>query len=531
MFARWNFAKLRAAERALADGRLDEAFERLVAADLHTEKRAARVVDGLARGLLARARLEAQAGRYREALADLDRLATIDRVDEDARTLRDRTERELGHRAKRHAAEAEAYDEAAADLDAGRLESGRLAVDRIEDSGRREQLREQLDIRVQRQAQLLRQAEEALARGDVLAGCRFWAEAVSRQGRTSESDALTGRLAGALQDRITQWLREGRLDRVRLALHETAALSELAPTLREFETVTDLLDRAAGQLTASDFAALRTTLTRLGASIGPADWLKAADAALERILDGRSALFASPLGTLQSQPGTPPQAVRPGMAETQASARPAPLPTNIARAGVDPLLMLIDGTGSSLLIAGDVVKIGRAGGLHGIDVPIPADIHSHHADIMRIGEDYFLDAHGPVEVNRQPQRRVLLRHGDRIELGSGAKLTFHKPSAKSDTAVLLLSSRARLPMDVSQVILFRETCLLGPQASCHVRTREGDTRLVLFERDGGLHVRRAARDGRPSGPAEAVPLNETRDYGDLRMTVKDYAPGQAGRVR
>ena len=101
-------------------------------------------------------------------------------------------------------------------------------------------------------------------------------------------------------------------------------------------------------------------------------------------------------------------------------------------------------------------------------------------------------------------------------------MVFHKPSAKSDTAVLKLSSGCRLPQDVSMVVLFKETCLIGPQSSCHLRTREGDTRLVLFDRAGELFVRRAARDGRPTGPAEALPANETCDFGDVRMTVKGY---------
>jgi hypothetical protein len=62
-----------------------------------------------------------------------------------------------------------------------------------------------------------------------------------------------------------------------------------------------------------------------------------------------------------------------------------------------------------------------------------------------------------------------------------------------------------------------------------VRTREGDARLVLFEREGELFVRRAGRDGRPTGPAEALPARETCEFGDVRLTVKEYgAEGSEG---
>ena len=98
-------------------------------------------------------------------------------------------------------------------------------------------------------------------------------------------------------------------------------------------------------------------------------------------------------------------------------------------------------------------------------MPIPAELKSHHADVVRDGEDYFLVAHGPVRVNRRVVTRTLLRDGDRVVLGEKAKLVFHKPSVKSGTAVLKLSHRCRLAQDVSAVVLFHDTCLIGPQAS------------------------------------------------------------------
>jgi hypothetical protein len=103
-------------------------------------------------------------------------------------------------------------------------------------------------------------------------------------------------------------------------------------------------------------------------------------------------------------------------------------------------------------------------------------------------------------------------------------LTFHKPSSKSESAVLRLSHRCRLPQDVSDVVLFRDTCLIGPAATCHVRTREDDGQIVLFERGGALYARpiQDARLGGPTLRAAPVVAGQTLEVARLRVTVKPY---------
>ncbi|MBU0617292.1 MAG: hypothetical protein KKI02_06230, partial [Planctomycetes bacterium] len=518
MFSRWNFARLKVAENALDGGRLDEAYERLRAPDVRESRRAQELLDVLAKSLLARARLAAQAGRYDQALSDLDRLLEIERVDPDAQALRRRVEEEQRQRAGRHAERSDAFDKAARDIKAGRLESGQLAVDRLEDADRREQLREELDIRVQRSEQLLKQARDLLDAGDVLAACRFWDEACNRHGRSRQSDALAAELGPACQNLMNHAFRTGRLDELRSALQTTQSLRALSPGLSEYERLAELARKAAEKLAGADYVGLRETLLRLQAARGDTDWIKLALRPIDEIVRAHSQLLTSPLGLLgMSLHKTAAFGKAPaGMVRHNHGAPDGTVYRGQGAALEDrALLMLVDGTGSALLIGRDVVRVGRAGGQSGLDVPIPADIQSHHADIVRDGEDYFLVARGPVRINRRQVSRKLLRHGDRIVLGAKAKMVFHKPSAKSDTAVLKLSSGCRLPQDVSVVVLFKGTCLIGPQSSCHVRTREGDTRLVLFDRAGELFVRRAARDGRPTGPAEALPAQETCDFGDV----------------
>ena len=526
MFSRWNNTRLRVAENDLADGRIDAAFERLVAPELDKVKRAEKLRDLLARTLAARARLAAQGGHYGDAIRDLNRIDQLGRMDSDTETLLKRVIEEQRRRVERHEANGDAYNRAVREIRAGHLETGQLAVDQIENAGHRERLREELDLRAQRSTQLLQRVRELLNAGDFLAACRCWDEACQRHGRTDETVSAALQLAHACRQALEAALRNGKLDRAWAVYEVSRTLRMQMPELGEFDRAVRLARDAAEKIADTDYAGAQECLLRMQAVFSDAAWIKEALTILEQVTKARADLLRTPLGLLGTslRGAVPAEGVR-GAAVGRAV--PAP-PATAAHLTTEPLLMLVDGTGSLLLTGRDVLRLGRAGSGSKVDVPIPADIQSHHADIVRDGEDYFLVSRGPVSVNRQKVQRTLLRHGDKVQLGSGVKFTFHKPSAKSDTATLLLANRCRLPLDVSMVVMFKSTCVLGPQSSCHVRTREGDTRLVLFERDGALHVRRAGRDGRPTGSADALPLRQTCEFGDIRLTVKEYDVGGAG---
>lgn len=518
MFSRWLNTGIKAAERALSEGRVDEAFARLLQEDTRNQRRIQELLPQLGRMLMARARVAAQAGHYRDAISDLDRLNQIGQSDAEAIAIRKRAEEELNLRVERHAGADEAIHRAADEIRAGRLESGRLTIDRLENPNKREQLREELDIRVQRSDQLIRQAQDALERDDPLAACRFWEEACQKHGRTARSDELALRLGSAVWKEIDGAFQAGRLERVRSGLEAAGMLSSFAPGIGELKRQLSLVAEAAGYLAGNQADRLREALLRLRSMSPDAGWIAIALDRVDRMLSAKADLASSPLGQV-----APPQRI---MSLSETVARPVVAAIPSRPLGESPrlfsgrLLLLVDGTGSGLLLANSSIRIGRAGAA--VDLPLPADLLSNHAELVRDGDDYVLVSHGPATVNHRAVSRARLVDGDRIVLGGSAKMVFRKPSLKSDSAMLQLGDRCRMPQDVSFVVLFKGTCLLGPQASCHIRTREGDSRLVLFDRAGELFVRRAGRDGLPTGPAEALATGKTQDFGDIRLTLKVY---------
>ena len=533
MFGRWLHSRLKAAENALRQGRVDDVCAALHERDLREHPRGEKLLDALVKPLLARARLHRQAGRFREALADLDQLATLDRATPDVQTLRQSVLVEMQADARETAAQRDVIEGAADHLQAGHLETGRLQVNRIDDTQQREHLAEELDQRVERSHQLLEQAAEALQRDDVLAAIRVWHEARKRHGRTRDLDQFAARLAAACRAAVNRWHIAGRVEHLLAARPAVAVLLDADPTLTDCERLITLCDRAVAQLSGTDYAGLRQTLLRLKAAGTSVAWVNTALDALGKIADGHETLMATPLGLFASDAG---RTTRAAQTHPVGAASAPDLAATLDAQALDPdalgfhqtLLMLVDGGGSSLILRSDRVRLGRAGSSATLDVPIPADIESHHADIERRGEDYFLTALGPVQVNRRPIRHTLLRDGDRIVLGGSAKLTFHKPSTKSQSAVLRLSHRCRLSQDVSNVILFCDTCLVGPGGTAHVPTHDDGGQAVLFERVGRLCARQTAGAGHLVAPVQGVVAGQTYDFGGLRLTVKPYLTGNAG---
>ncbi len=519
MIGRWRFARIRGAKRALDEGRLDDALRALGQIDSNI-LREKELCEELVTRLLARARLAAQAGRYDDALADLDVIATIQPARPEAAILRARIDDELSQRRRRKAHAHQAEHQAEHELAAGHLDSGREAIERIDDPARREQLREQLDIRLQGCRRRLTQAEEALRRGDLFAACRHLADARDQYGQLRESEQFETRLVQACQRDFDRWLSEGDLLRLADGLRAIRQLGSDRPELRRFEQALRWIGQAAGELLELDLSTLRETLHRLAAICGQADWLRQAIRHADAMQQARSALLASPLGLLspsQAAGGAGPTARAAAAAPANGPVGPADRAIEV---GTRPVTLLIDGTGSVRLVRGAVVRIGRAGGLPGIEVPLPADVHRLHAEILCDDGAYVLTARdGTVEVNGRRVRQVLLRDGDRIRLGGSARMVFCQPSRQSESAVLRLSDRCRLAGDVGTVVLFAGTCLVGPQRRCHVHTREGDSTLVVFERGGRLYARRCGRDGRPTGEALPLPAGEPVELGDLRLTA------------
>jgi hypothetical protein len=158
----------------------------------------------------------------------------------------------------------------------------------------------------------------------------------------------------------------------------------------------------------------------------------------------------------------------------------------------ETLMLWVDSVGGYRVCLAEEVVIGQpaeagAGLPTGADVPILADLSSRHARIRRDGENYSIEALAEVRVDGRPVHGASwLADGSRIELGKSVRLLFRRPHPLSATARLELASRHRTEPPADAVLLWAETCILGPQAASHVVCRDWPRQVVLFRQEGRL---------------------------------------------
>lgn len=510
MLGRWTNARLRTAERALEAGRLDEALAAATHPSLAEHSKAAKILDQLTPPLLARARVHTQAGRYGEALADLDRLANLNRGEPERSELRYRILNEQAERQHHHAHATETYQAAKAQVAEGRLESARLVVDRVDNEKRREKLLADLDVRAERSAQLLAQAADALQRNDLAAASRYWDEAVKRHGRTAASDAVLDQLRPQLAKTLTRWLADGEVVRYSKTVKLLSSVLEADPALAEFVRTANMLDKAAKELAQRDYDAAKRSLLKLAGAAEGADWAQRLLAALGRIQAASDELLASPLGVMLPDSFATPTGAEEKPEEIDLS------PESPKGMQLPASVLMLDGASAALMLTRDVLRIGRQSQNAEVDIALSADVENHHADIYRQGEDYFLVAHATTSVNHKRVTQVMLRDGDRIKFAERAKFIFRRPSRRSLTAVLSASGHQRLDHDVSEVVLLSDTCLIGPNGRAHLQTPASATRLVISVAGDTLWVR-DLEDG--TGRGTALRNGQHCQIGDQGITV------------
>lgn len=539
MLSRLFDVRLKAAEAALRQGRLDEAFRLASAPDLREDRRAANVLTRLTEPLIDRARAHFAADRLAEALLDLDKAdaggthqARIAELRGQIQTVADEQGRQ--ERSRRGRLEA-ARDR----IEKGSLDAGRRILDRAsaDDLAARD-LQRNAEDREQEAEQQFAEVESLLAAGQL-------ARAVERYGRASRlhphapaASALEAKICDHVLTRAKEALNNGRPVQ---ASEEVRILGELGrgrAARREVEQVLGWVRSAVDALHEWRIDDARQAVMRLKNLLPKVSWVQQAAEDLRVVDDKLLALRAGPLGEPLAEVVGPAreaagaareQLARPGRAEARAlgdtvlldgAAAGGPLP--------ERLLLLVDGGGSYLLHRGERITIGRVASRHPADIPIFADLAEQHAELAAVGEDCFLFSPREVEVNGALTKQALLQDGDRVTLGRRARFTFRRPSRKSASAILDMSDTTKLPNDVRRVILFRGTATIGYGPTAHARCSSAREGLVLFERARQLWVR---PEGLRAAPGGAVPvqLDEPLDVRGVGFVVKSWATPHPGR--
>lgn len=216
------------------------------------------------------------------------------------------------------------------------------------------------------------------------------------------------------------------------------------------------------------------------------------------------------------------------------------------------LMLWIDAVGGYLVCPRREIIVGQAVEQSRVDVPILGDLARRHLKIKRSADGYLLEPFGYVKLNgreywpgdadaehdlretqgleeRDPghavvaQQKILLKHGDLLELTGGIRIRFSKPHPLSASARLDFESRHRTQPWSDGVLLMAESCVLGPGQRNHVVCRGWRDDLVLFRQPGGLYCKSLQPiriDGESVQGKHSLTRNSHIEGEDFSMTLE-----------
>ncbi len=536
MFGQLLIMRLRTAEKALRDSRLDEAFRLAIAADLREHRRGKAVLGQLGARFLERAREHYRADRFAEALLDLDRAEAgaaagdIDLKNQVAelrkfvQTVASETNRNDGSRRAR-------IDEAVRRIEDGSLAAGRRILEEASaGDGAAAKVREIAGRRQAELREMIAQAEVSLAAGQFAAAADRVRRAKALDAHAVDVIRLEAELCGRVLSSARAALVEGKLARAESELACLGDVGKAMPARREVADVLALAREAARHLAAGRFGEARRCAMSVTRLLPEAKWVEATIEQVRQMEELHAKLASGPLSEKMNgggQTSSLQSKARGSLDETVAVPKSDTIrnnaigPVQPLASPAEKLLLLVDGGGSFLLVRGSAASVGRAAADHPADVPIFSDLAERHMNVSRVEDDYFAFATKEIEIAGKKTLHTLLRDGDRMVLGRKAKFTFRVPSRRSASAVLELSDTTKMPNDVRRVILFDRAAMIGVGPTAHIPCRHAGATLILYERNGAFWVRRQD-DGHVDTAAKELPIGETVEVGGVSMVLRPW---------
>ncbi len=524
MFGQMLSVRLKAAEKALRDGRIDEAFRLAASPDLRKHRRGAAVLTALSEHFFERARAHFREDRCAEALLDLERADAGAVKKDEIAELRKHVEAVAAELQRKSRSQRELVDAAKQRIERGSLAAGRRMLERAgEANPQAAQLRQDADQRAAEVASLVSQTNSLIEQGQLAAAADRLRRAKSVEAHSERVTATETLLCSRVLENARQAIRDGRVSRAADELACLGTLGDSLPAKREFADVVRIAGEAAQAVRLNKFADARRMAMSIARLMPDVRWIKDVADQLDRMDELCTTLHAGPLGETAAAAGAAP-------------ARGASLDETVAlplRSGADDgrlpqrLLLLVDGGGSYLLLRNPQASVGRAACERPSDIPILSDIAERHANINRVDDDYFFYSVKDADVGGRKVKQQLLRDSDRVVLGRKAKFTFRLPSKRSATAVLDLSDTTKMPQDVRRVVLFDRHATIGSGRTAHITCRHASPALVLFERKGGLWIRQQ-NDGHVDAAAVELVLGKPTEIGGVSLVLEAWKPRMPG---
>ncbi len=529
--------RIKQAQCALADDRLDEAFEIAKAEDVKAHRHGQRLVGRLTRAFLRRGRQNLEAGRLQPALADCNKAEKLAGNASEVAQLREAICRAITEHQQKHQQDAFRVAEARRNVADGWFSVGeRILADAPENDGQAQILRQEVAAARLQAEDAVRKAEQALKQGDIEAAIDFLRAGGVNKNRNGQVGRLLRQISRQVGEQARLSFEQGRVDRAQSLLQRLTPLGIDADEVVELRRALTQCHQAAEHVATGQPAAALPWLRKAKTMVPSAKWLDRAIAEVRTAAEAIEELEAGPLGLSIADAGGyadaekiascdapeyPAEYGRAGLGRPRA----AMVPKNENNALPSEFVMQMDGIGSYLVFRDSRITVGPISSSRRPTLGLMADPNLPVVSIERTDGDYFLRCERQIEINGKAVTEKLLADGDTIALSARCRLRFRLPNPASPTAMLLLSGARLGRPDIRHIVLMGRDILAGPYTNNHIQTEHLSETVTFFCQNDRL-LCRAARpvtvDDRPMQPEKGLVLDTPIRIGELSMVLTQF---------
>ncbi|MBN1361707.1 MAG: hypothetical protein JW993_14010 [Sedimentisphaerales bacterium] len=524
--------RIKQAECALADGRLDEAFEVARADDVRRHRHGQRLVGRLTRALIQRGQTSLDAGQLQPALADCNKAERLGGNLPEIARLRAAVCAAMAQQQQGHQQEALRVAQAKRRIADGWHSVGaQILGDASADDGQAQLLRQELvAVRLQTEDALAK-AEQALKHGDVEAAVDLIRAAGIAQNKNGQVGGLLREIRRQATEQVRSRLEQGRIDRAQSLLQRLTPLNGDCEEVEDLRRALTQCHEAAELVAAGNPGAALPLLRKAKAICPSARWLDKVLADVRQAVEALAELDAGPLGLSIADASHCRSQNADCRLESFPAANPHPEICNpkFEKMGTEDLpsqfVMQMDGIGSYLVFRNARVTVGPISSSSRPMLGLMAEPDLPVISIERVDGDYFVRSDKTIEVNGQPVKEKLLADGDAIALSARCRMRFRLPNPASETAMLMLSGARLGRPDIRHVILMGRDILAGPYTNNHVQTEHLDENVTFFVQNDRLLCRAAqpvSVGERPMQPSVGLTVDTPIRVGSLSMVLTRF---------
>lgn len=475
--------KIKQAQFALNQCRLDDAFETLNDKQLLEHRQGKRLAGKLANRFVERANRHLEKEMIEQALADVNKAARMAGNTVEVCSVRKAVAEAIN---QKHFARQQQQENFAAAKDNIRAGWYSVAADMLkgEQTDQGAVLLQNADALKAKTKAVIEKARKALENG-------YEEEAIEivRRGQCmTDIGLLSSGIIAEIRRQVCSKVRDdldiGRIDLAENRLKTLGTIQAGSLESQELENIVAECRTACGYIATGQLSNAAMLFAKLKIAMPKAKWINEAANDAAKGAKAIEELKAGPLGLIRSRYSHNAEKTE---HDTTTKSLDKPKRNVTMTSKMQSKFMLhIDGTGSYIVIKDDAVTVGPVSSDQNCDVKIVAAADTPVTTFERTEGDYFFKSERPVGINNKQTTGCLLRDGDKIALSNRNTVKFRKANSASNTAEIIPTGARLIQAGVTGVILMDNEILIGAGGSNHIRTDEVKDGAMLYFKDGCL---------------------------------------------